>query len=248
MQLVEARRHGQAKDSGVDLGWRRECFWRQGEELLDAGVQLRGYREQAVVARAGWCGDAVGNLTLDHHDGAVDDWMRGEEVKQDIGCDVVRQIADDEETGRPLGVCGRLWLQVRFLGQRGEIGGEDVLAEDGYAGLRGEISHKLRSERLVELDGNEMAGAAREDVCNGAEAGSDFNDGAPRNVAEGVGDGSLRRGADEKVLAEGGAFWFSHRLVPALGLGGIGSSIPSFANLFIVTADRVEVEGRFASG
>jgi hypothetical protein len=61
-----------------------------------AAVELESDGEQAVVARAGPGGDAVGYLALHHEDGAVDVGIGGE-FKQDRRSDVIRQVADDEQ-------------------------------------------------------------------------------------------------------------------------------------------------------
>lgn len=94
---------------------------------------------------------------------------------------------------------------MRLLSQFREIGGEDILAEDGDTGLIGEVGLELRGERGVELNGEEAPGAAGKDVRDGAPPWSDFDDGAFGNFAESVGDGGLRGRADEEVLAEPGA-------------------------------------------
>lgn len=166
LQLVEARLHSEAQDCGVDLGRRRESFGRQREEVFDTGIELRGGREQAVVADAGMGSKAVGDLALNHNDGAVDCLVRGEEVEQDVGSDVVGQIADDEQL-------------VRILGAEGtEVGSENVLLEDFDVGLIGELGTKARGEIAVEFDGDEATSAAGEDLGDGSAAWTDFDNGA----------------------------------------------------------------------
>jgi len=101
---------------------------------------------------------------------------------------------------------------VRLLsrGERSEIGGEDVLLEDPDLRLIGELPAEARGEIAVELDGDELTGAAGEDGGNGSAAGSDFEDGAAGDVTERIGDGGLGGGADEEILAEFGAISESH--------------------------------------
>jgi hypothetical protein len=244
-ELFEAGLHRQSQDGGVDLGRWREGFGREGEELFHAGVELRGNGEESVVARAGLGGDAVRDFALNHDDGAVEDPVRGEEVEENIGCDVVGEIADYEKSGRaenpiaewaamrrkPLGSAGRVgdglrWrrkcrsfdihvyagecMRLKFGCERGEVGSEDILVQDGDVGLRGEVRPEVRGEGRVEFDGDEALGAAGEDVRDGSAAGADFDDGAVGDIAECVGDGGLSGRTDEKVLAEFRAISESH--------------------------------------
>ena len=85
----------EAEDAGVDLGRRREGAGRQGKEQLDRAVELHGRAEHAIVAGAGCGGDALGDFALHHQDGAIDGGVVRDEVEQDVGGDVVGQIADD---------------------------------------------------------------------------------------------------------------------------------------------------------
>ncbi len=198
VELVETRGHGQAQDGGMNLRRRREGFRGESEEGLDAGVELRGGGEQAVIAGAGAGGDALSDFMLDHHDGAVDDGVRGEEVKEDVGGDVVGEIADDEE------------LAVAVGSEGGQIGSQNVLLKDFDLRVAGELCAQARSEAAVEFDGDEALGTAGEEAGDGAAAGADFDNGAPGEIAEGVGDGGLGGGADEEILAEFGAISDSH--------------------------------------
>lgn len=75
---------GPAENGGVDFGRWREGVGRQGEELFDGAVELDGEGEQSVVAGAGRGGDAVGDFTLDHEDGAFDGLLMRDEMEQDL--------------------------------------------------------------------------------------------------------------------------------------------------------------------
>lgn len=188
-ELGVFRLEGPAEDGGVDL-WRwGECAGGQGEDFFDSAVELDCYGEQAVVARAGLRGDAVGDFALDHEDGAIDSgFMRGE-MEQDVRGEVVGQVADDEEL-------------FGWLRQGGEVYVEDVALDDFDVGLRGEAFAEARGEFAVEFDGDEAAGAGGEQVRDGGFAGADFDDGAVSEVAEGIDNGVAGRGTDEEVLAE----------------------------------------------
>ena len=98
-ELGEAWSEVEAQDGGVDVGRRREGAGREREEVLDVRVDLREGGERAVVADAGRGGDAVGDLALHHEHGAAEEAgaRGGEEVEQDVGGDVVGEVADDVE-------------------------------------------------------------------------------------------------------------------------------------------------------
>ena len=60
-------------------------------------MQLRCGREQTVFAATGGRGDAVGDLLLHHKDSAGEISNLREEPEQNVGRNVVGQIADDNE-------------------------------------------------------------------------------------------------------------------------------------------------------
>ena len=68
----------------------------------------------------------------------------------------------------------------------------------------GEAFAEARGEVAIEFDGDEAASAGREQIGNGGFAGTDFDDGAIGEVAEGINDGLAGRWADEEILAEFG--------------------------------------------
>ena len=79
----------------MDVRWGREGARGEGEERIDAGVELGGGGEETVVADAGRGGDAVGDFALHHEDGATEVGGGAEEVEEDVGGDVVGEVADD---------------------------------------------------------------------------------------------------------------------------------------------------------
>jgi hypothetical protein len=101
-QFGEAGGEVEAEDRGVDVGRWVEGAGRQREEVRDLGVELGEGREWAVVADAGCGGDAVGDFALHHQDGAAEQALAGggEEVEEDVGGDVVGEVADDVEGGK----------------------------------------------------------------------------------------------------------------------------------------------------
>ena len=163
--------------------------------------------------RAGLRGEAVGDFALDHDDGAFDLRAEVEEVEEDVGSDVVGQVADYEKlVGRRLLVGVDSVRVDGVAAQSGEIGAENVLLEDLDGGQGSKLFAELRSEVAVEFDGDEAVGTGVEQPSDGSAAGSDFDNGAMGEVAEGVDDSGLRRGADEKVLAEFGSFLAARHL------------------------------------
>ena len=99
VELGETGGEIEADDRRVDVRRRREGRGWKCEETLDVRVELREGGERTVVADARVRGDAVGDLALHHEHGAAEKTgARGDvEVKQDVGGDVVREIADDVE-------------------------------------------------------------------------------------------------------------------------------------------------------
>ena len=137
-------------------------------------VELREGGERAVVADAGGGGDAVGDFALHHEHGAVEEIgaRGGVEVEQDVGGDVVGEIADDVERG----------CLVDRVEARSNC--EDVGVVDGDARVVAELEGELSGEGWVELYAVKMCGACGEDGGDGAVAGADLDDGASGDVAE----------------------------------------------------------------
>ena len=96
-EFHEARGNSPAEDGGVHVRRGREGFRRQGKEFFRGAVHLHGHREQAVVARAGRGGDAIGHFALNHQYGPVERGMAGCELEEDLRGDAVGQVAEDEQ-------------------------------------------------------------------------------------------------------------------------------------------------------
>ena len=96
-ELGEARSELKAQYGGINVGLRREGRRRKGKERIHLRIHLRGSGEQPVVANAGRGGDTVRDLALHHQDGTCDEAhrTRGKEFEQDVGGNVVGQIADN---------------------------------------------------------------------------------------------------------------------------------------------------------
>lgn len=183
-----------AEDGGVNLGRRSEGRGRKREELLGGAVHLRGDGEGAVVARAGFGADAVGDFALDHEHGGVEGGVALGEAKQNRRGDVVREVADDGQLLSCLGCCG------------GEVEAEHILLDNFHIVLRAitEMHAQAEHELMIVFDGNDAGGAGGKPLGDGAQAGTDFNRGARAQVAERGGnalDGSL---VVKEVLAEFG--------------------------------------------
>ena len=73
---------------------------------------------------------------------------------------------------------------------------------DLHVGAVGEVLLQRLAERRVELQGDDAAGAAGEGLCQGAEAGTDFDDGVAGGDVGGVGDALEHALGDEEVLTE----------------------------------------------
>ena len=90
------------------------------------------------------------------------------------------------------------------LSEGGEVDLEDVGLDDLDMFLRGEALAESGGEFAIEFDGDEARGARGEQLGDGGFAGTDFDDSAPGEIAERVGDATAGRGMDEEVLAEFG--------------------------------------------
>ncbi len=115
-------------------------------------------------------------------------------MQEDVGGDVVGEVADD----------------VELVAEFGEVAGEDVGFEDLYVGVVAEAEAEFGGEGAVELDGDEASGAGGEDFGDGAVAGTDLDDRALGEVAEGVGDAVAGGVVDEEVLSEFGSARLAH--------------------------------------
>ena len=191
LKLVKAGGKAPAKDRGVHFGRRSEGGRREGEEGFDGAEHLDGGREQAVVPRAGRGGYAEGDFALHHEDGEVEGGVAGGELEQDGRGDVVGQVAGDTEA------------LARGRGGSGEVEVEHILLDDGYAaGI--EVRAQAGGEIAVELDGENAAGARSKSVGDSAAAGSDFDDRAAGEIAEGRDDPVDGDVVNEEVLTEPG--------------------------------------------
>ena len=155
----------------MNIGRRRKRFGREREEGFHGAIHLHGYGEQSIVARA-WRGrDAGGHFALDHENGAIENGVAGGEFEEDLRCDAVGQIANDDE--RLAGGCGG----------GGEVEVQDVLSKDCNAPGR-ELSLQMSGEAGIKLDGDNMRCAGGECSSDGAGAGADFDDSAAGEIAE----------------------------------------------------------------
>ena len=167
-QFCESRCEIPAEDRRVDFGWRNKGFRRQRKECFDAPVELQGYGKQAVVARSRACCNAVGYLTLDHDNGAVERGGVLREAKEDWRGDVVRQISDDEQTFACNFLSGRE-IEVKYvLAAYGDV--ESFFGQEALLEGPGQFA--------VQFDGNEMFGLSSEQLSDRAFAGADFDNGA----------------------------------------------------------------------
>lgn len=98
-EFSETGMEAEAEDGGVNFGGWGEGVGTEGEEDLGDSVHLGGGGEEAEVAATGRGGDALGDLALHHEHGGGEEAGGGEggaeEMEQDIGGDVVGEVADD---------------------------------------------------------------------------------------------------------------------------------------------------------
>lgn len=170
-------------DGGIDLGRRAEGRRLDSEEAF--GVREEGGLDgEVTVIAAAWGGDeALGDLLLHEEDGAGR--AQGQGAMEDGRGDVVGKVAGDGS-----------------VGPAGEVGGEDVGLDDFEAGLRRKFQAKVFGELVVELDGDDAAGALEQLFGERAAAGADFDDEFGGRRTGGRGDAFEQRTAGQKVLAE----------------------------------------------
>src|SRR5579864_2267754 len=117
----------------MHFGRRRESSRRNGEQLLDARVQLRGRRKQTVFLCSRLRRKAVRNFLLDHEDNGFKIFSILEQSQKNIRRDEVRQIANNSD---PLGrllhagaAASGLWAE-----QRVEVNRENIAFDALYVG------------------------------------------------------------------------------------------------------------------
>ena len=104
-------------------------------------------------------------------------------MQQDLRGDVVRKIANDVERG-----CVGCWVGRRLGEQGAEVSLEDVALVNGNVWVIAEPEPEFAGEGRIELDGVKAGAATGEVRGDRAVAGSDLDDGAGAQVAEGTGD------------------------------------------------------------
>lgn len=172
----------------------------QREEMAYLCIHLGGCGEKAVVANAGSCRDAVGDLALHHENGAgeASGAPGGEKLQKDVRGDVVGKISDD--------VC-------RFaLGDEiAKVGLEDVGFDDAYVWLVAEAEGEFGCQGAVEFEGDQGAAATGEDLGDRPVTRTDFDYRALADISERIGDGVASCVIHKKVLSE---FWLPFHLHP----------------------------------
>lgn len=170
----------------MDFRRRHEGGGRQVENAINADVKLGCCGEDSVVAGTGRGGNAVGDFALHHDDGCGDGRVVVEEMRENRRGDVVGKISHDAEFFVACAQCA-------------EVHCEDV-GLDYFDG--GELRAELRGKSAVELDGDEAARAGGEERGDGSGAGTDFDYGFLRQIAERANDGRGGSGIDEKILSQ----------------------------------------------
>jgi len=180
-----ARAGVDADDGRVDFGRRMEGAGLDREEQGNGSEERGVDGEETVIARAGLRGEPLRHLLLDEEDAAAKVGAYRQDLFHDRRGDVVRQVAGDDRRT-----------------PAGEVGLQDVGADDFEIGGGGEFGAQVVGETGVDFDGDDAAGALNEFRSEGAAAGADFDD---ERLAPGAGRGgdALEDGAaDQEVLAE----------------------------------------------
>ena len=163
----------------MHFGRRGEGSGRQGEEFLDAGVELRGGGKKSVVAGAGLGGDAISYFALYQNDDGLKIFGVVEQAQQNFGGDVVRKIADDLHRLGRNSIPGRRRPGFGPNKESKSIG-ENVSLDDLDVGEHAEAEAKLRGQHAVEFYGDEAADAPGQQGSENASSGADFEHGILR--------------------------------------------------------------------
>ena len=122
----------QADDGGLDFRGRVEGTGADGEQVFDVIPGLQEDGEDAVGLGAGAFGDTLGDFFLDHADDLRDLLAEVQDLEEDLGGNVVGEVADDGEGVREVAL--EVHLEEVFLEQSalhpGEVGAEVF---DGFA-------------------------------------------------------------------------------------------------------------------
>ncbi len=200
-QFLLPRGDGKAQRGGMHFGRWRKCSGGQGEEFFDPGVELRGGREQSIIAAAGLSGDAIRDFALDENHDCFKVFGIVEQPQEDLRSDVVGKIADDL---RRLGAEFDAGPAQAGLGskQRIEINGENVAFDDFNIGEHAEAEAKLCGQHAVKLNRDQAASALGQERCENAASGTDFEHRVLRYIAEGVDELLSKAVADEEMLSQ----------------------------------------------
>ena len=176
-----------AHDGGRYLGRRVEGAGAHHKGDVGGTVELRRDAQQAALALRRR--HALRDLALHRRDDDVR-LVRGlQEAANDGGRGVVGEVGD--HLVRLAG--GDEGVERRF---------EGVGVDDLHVGPVGEVRLQGRAEGGVELQRDDAARSAGEDLGQRAEAGADLDDGVVGGDVGGVGDALEDAGRDEEVLAE----------------------------------------------
>ncbi len=190
----------------MHLGRRRKRSRRKREQLFDPAVELRGCRKQAIVAASSRCRQAVGNFFLHHEDNRRKITVVFQQPQQNVGGDVVRQVADD---------AGWFGREIQARAQAARLGTEDriqfdlqdIAFDDFDLGLHGELHAELGRKDTVQFHRDQPPRLPRQHIGDGAAAGADLQHGGLGNIAQRLDNAQSRRFARQKMLSQFGFAW-----------------------------------------
>jgi len=179
----------QPDDTGIHLGWWMEGFRTDVEQRVDLATHLQHHRQAAVGLGAGTGGHAGDHLPLQHEVHVLDGVCLLDQVEQQRGRDVVRQITDHAQSAIIRAQAAEVEFQcVRVV--------QPQLAQAGTAALQ-------RFDQItVELDRVEFTDAPQQTSGQRALARADLDQSLPLARIDAVQDALDHGLVVQKVLAE----------------------------------------------
>ena len=173
----------------MDLGDGPKSTGGDVEERLDLAEELDQHREITVGTTARWGNDAIDDLALQHQHHLPEEVTVGQEVLQNRGRNVVREIGDHPD-----------WLASRVEGPW--VQGQNVGPEESEIGIRSKALFKKWNEVGIDLDGGERCASIEQKPGERPLAGANLQQRLPGTGGECRDDPGRIVAASQKILAK----------------------------------------------
>ncbi len=174
---------------------------RKRKQLLHPSIKLRGCRKQAIVAASRRCRQPVGDFFLHHDDNGRKIAVILQQPQQNVGRDVIRQIADH---ARRLGLKAN--PRVQHAGLQPEhciqFDRQDIAFDDFNIGLHVEFHPQLRRQDAVQFHRNQPPRPSCQQVGERAAARPNLQHRRLRNISQRLHNAQRRPFADQEMLPQ----------------------------------------------